>query len=894
MNQPRRRLEVLFSTLVITAAATAQESRFAFDTPQIQLDAYGTSPFQRLIDIDGDGDWDAVGGSVSKSSTLAVGWRFQAWSNDGSGRFVPYWMDSGNTVPSGTNAQGMPIAVGDMNGDGNGDFAAAAGVQLWRFLSDPTSTSFTRSADTIGAMVHAIAVADFDGDGKDDVAALTSTHVIIRPESGPPFVAAHGVTAGANDRLIVLDTDGDPRPDVALVTATAVIPFVIEAGTISTLPSLSLAHAGSNVDGSDVDGDGDDDLVAFYMGSGPGSSRVEIFRRTGTTQWNAEPEYAGGPAEYLADVDGDGDSDGVCCGGSGSNGNHPTLDFISTFEIAINEGGVFEPAIQIPGLGSRSLAGAQDVDGDGDIDLVAGRCVYFQRPGGWTGGRAIGLATIDSEIELADFDGDGDVDPWRQTLTNPGIESIAYRNRGDGGYPTVPMLMEALPPGLAAAGPRILGDFDRDGDADVILGVWQGSTFLHQGLWRNSGGASFHYAGPASPPGVSFFVDTVHTRRNFFVGDIQNDGDIDLVMTTDPTSDLTLLKHTVFLNDGNAVLTPAHTESTRAYALADFDVDGYLDLLVVANSGVAIRRGVPASAGGPFVNASFSLNGLSFLKDSRVDVGDFNHDGYPDIAALKYVDQTGPDWRPCVYVNGIPSGAGLAFLERQISADGFAGYDPGMVAVDANHDGLEDFLFGPLDKDRAWRLYTRKPGAIEIDTQAFEPGVDLVLPGVVRDDVDGDGDGDLIGEYLTRNLTISGEDAGARLQYGAGSPGTAGIVATLGASGPFRPGENPILRLSGATATSAFVAVSTGSGEIADFPYSGLSFLLDPFSPAFFYVTAPLATKGGPGEAILTVPFFIAPAWAGAEICVQAFPMDAGAPNGSISSTNALRLTFGG
>jgi hypothetical protein len=272
------------------------------------------------------------------------------------------------------------------------------------------------------------------------------------------------------------------------------------------------------VDAGDVDGDGDEDIAAFY------SSTVEVFLRVGATSWTLQPEYAGGPAEYLADIDGDGDEDGVCCsgGGGGNPGTWSNLDFASDFEVTLNVGGLFGPAFPIPGMGSRSLAGARDVDGDGDVDLVAGRCVYFQR-GAWEPRAQPGLDWAWGESDLADLDGDGDEDATRDAWAYA-IDGQAYWNQGGGSFEPDPLDLTPPPSGTQVGSPRLNGDFDGDGDSDLIFGVSPSSGPLqHFGLWRNDGSGAFQYAGAAFAPGTGYPGSFVHAE-SFLLGDLQDDG----------------------------------------------------------------------------------------------------------------------------------------------------------------------------------------------------------------------------------------------------------------------------------------------------------------------------------------------------------------------------------
>ena len=875
------------ASALLTLELDAQQARLTHDAPQVMFGA-DHPPLQRLFDYDADGDLDAVGGRVGDIGGSPAGFETAVWFNDGQGVYRPAMRASSNVVPPGTFADHMPIAVGDLNGDGRDDFVQAAGEEIWQWLAPgPGQQGFDWSYLFLTPYDYSrdVAIADFDGDGTDDLAVLTDGGFRVYWSGGAMTVQAYDVSGAGLQRLLVADTDGDAPPDLLLVGGWSMVPLAFQGRSFAAGTRLDFAAYGPKVDAGDIDRDGDADLVAFHMPAA-GPATVEVFRRIGAGAWSVEPPYEGGPAEYLADVDGDGDPDGVCCGGGGGGPNFDRLTFASTFEISSNQDGRFAPSIQIPGLGSRSLAGAADVDGDGDVDLVAGRCVYFQQ-NGWTGSSRPELASIESERELADFDGDGDVDPWRQSTLNPNVERRAYRNLGDGSYAWQDLVMETLAPGQSAGGPRLLGDFDDDGDPDVILAVWSGASFLHQGLWRNSGGGSFHYAGACAPTGVQFFIDTVVTAENFLVGDLQGDGDTDLIVTGtqfDQTK--------VYCNDGHGFFTLCGDYPFESFhALADFDGDGLLDALTNGGGPLSLRLGQAAGAA-PFGAPQLSFGNFYPTGGDRLDVGDFNQDGDPDVAAVEYQYPGTGDFRyqPRLLLNSISLGQGLAFLETSPTADASDRDYASLIGSDVNLDGRMDLVFGPFQSERSFRVYLQKAGAGRwLGPDAFEAGVEMVLPGILRDDVDGDGDPDLVGEYVSRNLLFHGAAASVRRQYGSGTPGTGGVVPTLGAAGALRGNGDPELRVTGLSAPLAHLAVSAASAFLPNVRGTRATLLVDPSAAGTRVVLAVNGAAAGVGEGRITVPIPKAASLVDVGGYWQALVPDAGAVGG-LAASNGLYL----
>jgi len=237
----------------------------------------------------------------------------------------------------------------------------------------------------------------------------------------------------------------------------------------------------------------------------------------------------------------------------------------------------------------RMIAGgvaAGDYDNDGFVDLYTvrgnvGPNLLFRNLGNGffdEVGAAAGVAlagTRGSGPVFADYDGDGWLDLFVGGIA--GTAPTLFRNLGNGTFQNV----------TAASGISVqkdtfsacFGDYDRDGDLDLVLSHW-GNAQGPGHFWRNNGDGTFtesnlavgfvNYGAPDN------LLDYTFTPN---LSDINNDGWPDLVMAADFRSS------NIFLNDGdgtftkttNAVITD---ENGMGSALGDYDHDGDLDWFV--------------------------------------------------------------------------------------------------------------------------------------------------------------------------------------------------------------------------------------------------------------------------------------------------------------------------
>ena len=192
-----------------------------------------------------------------------------------------------------------------------------------------------------------------------------------------------------------------------------------------------------------------------------------------------------------------------------------------------------------------------------------------------TTGATCDIATTALDVELADADGDLDIDIL---LGARNEEPRYFQNRLEesGGLTFQDKTHAVFQAGYNAnAGhyEQEFGDLDGDNDVDIYGANWLVGSQLHDSLLLNDGNGNF------SSQGVLPSSSNDHHEADFI--DLECDGDLDVIAATFAGPENS------FLNNGNGVLTnntgsqlPSDTSKSLDVEVCDLDGDGDFDLMV--------------------------------------------------------------------------------------------------------------------------------------------------------------------------------------------------------------------------------------------------------------------------------------------------------------------------
>jgi hypothetical protein len=403
----------------------------------------------------------------------------------------------------------------------------------------------------------------------------------------------------------------------------------------------------------------------------------------------------------------------------------------------------------------------------------------------------------------ADYEGDGDPDLF--TPSGVFLNTLGFFTPGPVIPPPPPPAFLPLTQVLSVA----VADFTGDGFVDVLGGP-HGGLIPGMVLFKSPGpvGTAF-IATPVAVAGVT-------VMHSFTAADFEGDGDVDVIAASSSGG---APQWELLLNDGSGVFSVAPASQWPPAPIAatgvvkgDFDGDGYLDVFATSQTNAVWRRRLPTG------NFSATMNLPSTLLADRDVVGDFNGDSIDDVFVVDVagneavhlgsaaglvagvsspfgilgpppfafdLDGDGDDeiLRTVVNVSGhasgilylrvgSPGGPGPATLLGPMSF----GYGnprpfPGFAALDVEGDNDIDLAVVP-GAEGSWLAINGGPAGYTVAPKSIPFGfTGLFLP---PRDIDGDGDGDLVGGSLASGvITLQ-----AYKNDGRGFPGAAAAAGS--------------------------------------------------------------------------------------------------------------------
>lgn len=335
-------------------------------------------------------------------------------------------------------------------------------------------------------------------------------------------------------------------------------------------------------------------------------------------------------------------------------------------------------------------------------------------------------------VAWGDYDNDGDLDILLTgAQTDSGYIPFTRIYRNDGGSFTD--IQAGLPDVMDSS--VAWGDYDNDGDLDILLTGTTGSTLISR-VYRNDRGTFTEIR--TGLPGV--------TNSSVAWGDYDNDGDLDILLTGNTAGYLTSIA-SIYRNDGGnftdiGVGLPDVMDSSAAWG--DYDNDGDLDILLTGLSRSGWFSQVYRNYRGTFTDIGA---GLPEVYQSSVAWGDYDNDGDLDILLTGRDIGNNPVSR--VYRNDRGT-----FTD--IEADLVDVWYGSVAWGDFDNDGDLDILLTGAQFDSDYiaftRIYRNDFGRF-IDINAVLPGV--FYSSVAWGDYDGDGDLDILFSGFTGSRIVT-------------------------------------------------------------------------------------------------------------------------------------------
>lgn len=568
-------------------------------------------------DIDGDGDLDVLSASEQDDKI--------AWyeNQDGAGTF------SAEIVVSVTVDAVRDVKAVDIDLDGDVDILTASTFQdkiTWFENTDGAGVfSAEKVVSTNADFPLSVDASDLDLDGDIDLLSASANDSKIAWYENTDGLAGtwkqHEVATDAFGAVVVSAANLDGDEDVDILTASSFNNTIywyesflgrgrVQFGAVNIIGGVFDSQAPHAVFGTDIDGDGDTDVlsasyndnkIAWYpnIQGALGSQRIITVVADGARD------------VFAADIDGDGDMDALSASGYDN-----SIRWYENFDGQ----GSFDLIHLVSDNASNAYAVfAADIDGDGDQDILSAsssddKIAWYENEDGLGGfGDQIIItkaAKGATDVLAADIDGDGDMDVASASTFD---DKIAWYENTDGQGTFGDQRVISTNADLAIA----LHSVDMDGDGDVdLLSASSGDNKI--AWYKNLDGAGTFSAEKI----VSVVADRAFA---VYTADLDNDGDQDVISGSRDDDKVAWYDNLGDERFSQEQIITTNAQGVRSVAAFDIDLDGDYDVLSASQDDNRIAW---------YENLSLEAHSLSADEDVIPESGFALSEAYPNPASV--------------------------------------------------------------------------------------------------------------------------------------------------------------------------------------------------------------------------------------------------------------------